>query len=544
MQAKRRHTDFAGLVVAASLGLLFAIVPVRASSQEPSQPGVLLPEADRPDFNGDRFSDLAVGVPFEGIRPDFVRGQGAVNVIYGSAAGLTALGDQFWHQNRPDIEGEVNEFDLFGFALTFGDFDGDGFHDLAVGVPGETPTAGCCEFGGAGAVNVIYGSSSGLAATGSQFWHQDSPGVLDRAEEGDEFGQSLVRGDFDGDGFDDLAIGVHHEGFPGKPQAGAVNVLYGSVAGLTATGNQLWHQDVSAILDDAERIDFFGEALTAADLNGDRFTDLAIGVSGEGLGVAGDAGAVNVLYGSATGLTDAGNQLWHQDSPGVLDSAEDSDRFGEALTKGDFNNDGFLDLAVGVPGEDVGAVGDAGALNVLYGSASGLTADGDQFWHQNKAGVLDVSEPADQFGFAVAGRDFDGDGFGDLAIGAPFEDLGTEDDPGAVNVLYGSASGLTEAGDQFWHQDSPGINDAVGFRNRFGFSLSPADFDGDGLFDLAVGVPDEDLQDFDPVGAVNIIYGSVAGLTATGDQIWHQDRPGISDSNLDGDGFGFSLPAR
>ncbi len=122
---------------------------------------------------------------------------------------------------------------------------------------------------------------------------------------------------------------------------------------------------------------------SGCDYNGDGKDDLAIGVVGEDIGALVDAGAVNVLYGSGAGLTATGDQLWHQDSPGVLGGAEGGDSFGDALACGDFNGDGFDDLAIGVPLEDIGAIGNAGAVNVLYGSVAGLTASGDQLWHQD-----------------------------------------------------------------------------------------------------------------------------------------------------------------
>jgi hypothetical protein len=160
-------------------------------------------------------------------------------------------------------------------------------------------------------------------------------------------------------------------------------VLYGSASGLTATGSQFWTQDSTGVLDSAEIYDYFGYALAAGDFNHDGRDDLAIGALGEDVGTIETAGAVNVLYGSASRLTATGNQLWTQNSAGILDAAEAGDQFGASLSVGDFDGDGFDDLAIGVWGEDItiilGRVRDAGAVNVLYGSASRLTATNNQF---------------------------------------------------------------------------------------------------------------------------------------------------------------------
>lgn len=83
-----------------------------------------------------------------------------------------------------------------------------------------------------------------------------------------------------------------------------------------------------------------------------------------------DAGAVQVILGSAIGPTTAGDQVWHQNRPGVRGVAERDDRFGAALASGDFDSDGFADLAIGVPGESIRGRR-AGAVHVLYGSPRG-----------------------------------------------------------------------------------------------------------------------------------------------------------------------------
>jgi hypothetical protein len=121
--------------------------------------------------------------------------------------------------------------------------------------------------------------------------------------------------------------------------------------------------------------------------------------------------------------------------------------------------DGVDALAIGVPDEDVGSVVDAGAVNVLYGRAQGLSDLNNQVWDQDKLGVLDVSEEGDHFGCALAAGDLNGDGFIDLAIGAPEEDVGAVENAGAVNVLYGTALQLSSAGNQFWNQDTPNVED-------------------------------------------------------------------------------------
>ena len=426
------------------------------------------------DFNNDGLQDLAVGLPEEN--------GGSVIIIYGSATndGLSGEGSQRWRQGDDGISDSSEGQDLFGRALAAGDFNGDGFDDLAIGNPGENDFRG--------SVHVIYGSANDLTGNGNQRWRQGSGpnGELrDDDDTNDLFGIALAAGDFDGNGFDDLAVGVVGE----NGQEGVVNVIYGSNGGLTDNGNQRWRQgnDDNGRLegDGRDDRDGFGSELATADFNGDGFDDLAVGVSGEN----DSRGAVNVIYGSSGRLSSSGNQSWSQEQDDITGGSERGNGFGSALVGADFNGDGFDDLGVGLPGED------GGSVIVIYGSAQRLISQGNQRWRQGDNGIVDEAEGGDGFGSELGAGDFDGDGLADLAIGVPGEGGGR----GIVHAIYGAAGALSSEGNQLWFQD---ISTPDG-SDLYGSSLTTGDFNDDGADDLAIGVPGENGGR----GAVNVVYG-------------------------------------
>lgn len=481
------------------------------------------------DFNADGHADLAVGVPFYLAAPEDV---GAVNVLYGSAGGLTSVADQMWAQH--DLITDLTEDeDSFGDALAAGDFNGDGAVDLAVGCPGETIGTQT----GAGAVQVLYGVRGvGLSAAGSQFWHQDSPGIGGGAEEGDYFGFSLGVGDFNGDGFDDLAVGVPYEDITTVGEAGAFHVIYGGTGGLTEIGDQVWWRGENDLPGAVQFAENLGYALVAGDFDGDGFDDLAVSSPGANPNSLYEAGRVAVLFGAQAGLSAVGSldfvQGWH----GVPDVAEEGDRFGEALVSGDFNGDGFADLSIGAPREDWNTATDSGAFVMLYGSAEGPTSTGSVLVGDREG------EASDLYSYSMAAGDLNDDGYDDLIVGIPSEDLGTTLNAGALEIMYGSSIGIVRRpGLDIWHQDSVDVLDDAEQGDHFGLALATGDFNNDGFVDVAVGVPHEDLGSVVDAGAVQVLLGSAEGVTATGNQFWNQDSPDIEGTAQIDANFGDAL---
>jgi hypothetical protein len=266
-----------------------------------------------------------------------------------------------------------------------------------MGVPGNA-TNGKVD---SGAVLAMGGSIQGLDVTADRWFTQNSPSVADRAEKKDRFGAVLEAGDFNGDNRADLAIGIPREGLSGTSKAGAVAVLLGSRGGLTAAGSTLWHEATSGVLGDVEANDRFGFALAAGDFDSDGRDDLAVGIPYQKVAAKNGAGDVAVLYGGAAGLRASGNQRWNEAVSGVKGAPAKYDHLGWALRAFDERADGDADLAIGIPDQNVARLNNAGAVLVLKGRPSGISASGDTYWHQNVAGIRELAAPGDKFGKAM-----------------------------------------------------------------------------------------------------------------------------------------------
>ncbi|MEU2062221.1 FG-GAP-like repeat-containing protein [Streptomyces sp. NPDC013455] len=167
------------------------------------------------DLNGDGYDDLVT---------TYIADE-RIWVAYGSATGLSPVGTwrAYW-QNTPGVPGTAETGDRFGASVAVGDVTGDGFADVAVGVPGEN--------GAAGAVDVLRGSRTGLTGTGAQAFTQNTRGVPGTAERSDAFGGAVRLLDLDGDGRAELTASAAGE----DGGNGAVWVLRGRPSGLVTDG--------------------------------------------------------------------------------------------------------------------------------------------------------------------------------------------------------------------------------------------------------------------------------------------------------------------
>ena len=180
---------------------------------------------------------------------------------------------------------------------------------------------------------------------------------------------------------------------------------------------------------------------------------------------------MHVIPGSASGLTGTGSQYWSQISSGIVDTRRPTTRSVPHWRSAPIDSVAGEDLAIGVPGEDVGAVVDGGVVHVLYGSAAGLSSTGSQQWSQDSSGITDSVETGDRFGSAIAIGKLDSGAFADLVVGVPERERRRHHaGAGVVQVLPGASGGLTATGSQLWSQNSVGIADSAETDDGFGSS--------------------------------------------------------------------------
>lgn len=309
-------------------------------------------------------------------------------------------------------------------------------------------------------------------------------------EGGDRFGRSVISiGDLDLDGVPDLVVGTRSDD-DGGVDAGAVYVLFmnrdltvKSASKISATTGGLG----AGVLDAG---DFFGYSLAApGDLNNDGVQDLTVGAPNDDDGNT-NSGAIYHLFldrtGAVTGFQKVSNSAGNLTAANQGSPLDEDDIFGQAAGAiGDFNSDGFVDVAVGAPGDDDGTT-NQGALWLLSLEAGGTIAG------RTKISAPDLPAGTLSSGDAFGGRhvanigDLDGDGRDELAVGA-FQDDDGGTNAGALYTLFFNDD-LTVRRTQKLSALEGGLLGTLAAQDLFGMTVAPlGDIDGDGIPDIAVG---------------------------------------------------------
>lgn len=410
------------------------------------------------DVNGDGFSDVIVGAPLS-IGGDAQSGKALVYL--GSALGVSTT---------PTWQGFMMD-DLPGYryghsVASAGDVNGDGYSDVIIGEPNDDS--------GEGRALVYYGRAGGVNST---------PGwTVELNQANAHFAYSVAgAGDVNADGYCDVIVGAP-DFDNGQNNEGQVFLYLGSATGLSST--PIWSTESNQA--DA----FFGGAVAGlGDINGDGYGDVIIGSR------LYDNGEINegvscIYLGNAGGLSAAPE--W------VFEGGQANAGLGCSVSSaGDINGDGYSDIIIGANGYDNDQTNE-GRAYVYFGSADSITAT--NVW------TSENDQANSQYGYSVTNAgDVNGDGFGDLAIGAPFYDTGLAN-IGRVFIYQGKVGGFGAVADQ--------TLEGTQANELFGWSVSTAgDVNCDGYADLLIGAPQYSNGESNE-GRVYLFSGSGSGVIA------------------------------
>jgi hypothetical protein len=328
------------------------------------------------DTNNDGFDDIIFGAPYTGSQSAFI--------VLGPVTGDMDLIDA-----DVQIEGEYGTYCAHGTDL--GDVNGDGYADAIIGAYYEDMGGGTASGNGYIKYGPFFASNITL--------RDEYDGIL-IGENRSAYTGRIMRGgkDYDGDGIGDLLVPAVYDSTSG-PYSGSVYMVYGPASGEMSLGSS------EVIIRGEAGGDYLGYSINQGDFNGDGYADAAMGAYQN----SSAAGAVYVFYGNgSTG------ELSATDADFIARGHQASMQFGSGVGSADVDLNGSDDLVVGAPA-DTSSGSNTGSAYLFFGPLSGsVQSDAADAWVYGEAN-------GDSFGTGVAAGDLNGDGWGELIIGAPGE---------------------------------------------------------------------------------------------------------------------------
>lgn len=415
------------------------------------------------------------------------------------------------------LEGEIAYDRSGGSVASLGDINGDGFDDFIIGARYAKPNSA----NDAGSSYVVFGRGSGWTPRLALGALDGSTGFrIDGSAAGDFSGISVsAAGDINGDGFNDILIGAALSDAGGPSNAGSAYVIFGRASGFPPTFSLSSLNGTNGFrLDGVGANNNAGISVSAAgDVNGDGFADLVVGANNANAA----AGYSYVVFGKAAGWAASqslstldGTNGFRLDGPGI------NERSGFSVASaGDVNGDGVADLLIGGYLASPGGRTEAGASYVVFGKTSAWSATINLSTLDGSNGFrLEGAAAGDWAGYSVASAgDVNGDGIGDLIIGAQSANVGPLTAAGASYVVFGKTSGWASTINLSALSGADGFRiDGVSLQSRSGFSVASAgDVNGDGFGDLIVGAFLASPPGRTEAGSSYVIFGKASGWTAT-----------------------------
>ncbi|HSA32727.1 MAG TPA: FG-GAP-like repeat-containing protein, partial [bacterium] len=488
-QSGAAHTDEGAIYI--YHGSSSGIGTAAARMIEPDQASAYLGDsvAGAGDVNGDGYSDIIAGAPgYDNGQTD----EGVAFIYHGSSTGIGTASNATLQADQADAQ--------FGISVAgAGDTNGDGYADVVVG-------ANYYDFGqtNEGRAFLYHGSATGISTTAAVTVESDQAGA--------QLGGSVAgAGDVNGDGFSDIIVGASSY-YNGQTDEGAAFVYHGSASGIGTDYHQLLEGDQA----DAS----FGYSVSnAGDVNGDGYDDVIVGASLYD-NVETDEGAAFIYHGSATGIGAAYARM--------LESNQNTANFGSSVASaGDVNGDGYGDIVVGASDYSNGQTQE-GVVFVYHGSATGIGTSYNA--------MLEADLGGDDFGASVAGAgDVNGDGYGDIIVGAPYYANGNTNE-GAIYIYHGSSGGINTT-------YARRIESNLAGTELGGSVASAGDVNGDGYSDVIAGASSYSNGQTDE-GAAFIYHGSATGIGTTHNRLLESNQASANMGNVvsgagdvNGDGY-------